>query len=56
MLSVFCFTLFSSNVCVLCSHIFDRFEQYEMLFEDVVLEGPRTSQYSPSAGDGLFLT
>ena len=52
MLSVFCFTS-SADVCIY--HFIDRFKQYEMLYEDAVLGGPRTSQYSPSVGEGHFL-
>ena len=37
------------------NHFIDRFNQYEMLYGDVVLGGPRTSQYSPSVGEGHFL-
>ena len=36
-------------------HFIDRFKLYEMLYEDVVLGGPRTSQYSPCFGEGPFL-
>ena len=51
-LSVFCFTS-SADVCIY--HFIDRFKQYEMPYEDVVLGGPRTSQYSPSVGERHFL-
>ena len=36
MLPAFCFTLFSADVCI---SFFDKFEQYEMLFEDCVPAG-----------------
>ena len=41
MLFVFCFT-FSAGVCVYDNFI-DRLIQYEMLYVDVALGGPRTS-------------
>ena len=36
-------------------HFIDRFGQYETFYEDVVLGGPRTIQYSPGVGEGHFL-
>ena len=52
MLTVFYFTS-SSDVCI--HNFIDRFNQYEMFYEDFVLRGPRTSQYSPISGEGRFL-
>ena len=48
MLSLFYFT-FPDDVCVY--HFIDRFKQYKLLYEDVVLGVHRTSQYSSSVGE-----
>ena len=52
LLSVFCFT-FSDGECVYY-RLIERFKQYGMVYADVALTGPRTSQYSPSVGKGHF--
>ena len=42
----------TTRLPLMLSDFFDRFKQFEMLYEDAVLGGPRTSQYSPSVWEG----